>query len=120
MFSGDHGWTVPVDTEPTWSVNYGDFDNDGVNEFVLGTAVDVRFYDMDGQIKTAGMPVFPPDNYLCPLVVGDLDDDDIDDVVALGLSNHGTIYVHRSGAADFQIDVPDWPYWPTIHDGRAA
>ncbi len=110
MYAGDNGWTVLLDTLPTWAVNYGDFDGDGTNELVVGTATEVLFYDLDGNLKTTGMPEFPPDDYTSPIAVGDLDDDNIDDIVALGVNDSGTVYGRPSGAPAFQITMESRPY----------
>ncbi len=106
VFAGESGWMVSLDTTPGWHVSFGDFDDDGQNEIVVGTAVGVQFFSTDGSLKTTGMPAFPPDDYRIPMAVGNLDGDGVDDIVALGLNGTGTIYGFPSAAPPFQL-VPE-------------
>jgi len=84
IFTTDRAWKAELDGYPTIIPNYGDFDNDGINEILIGTSSGVHAFAPDGTPKTEGIPDFPDNNYMIPIAVGDLDDDGIDDIVALG------------------------------------
>jgi subtilisin family serine protease len=84
IFDSDRAWKVKLEDDPSIIANYGDFDDDGKFEIVVGTSTGVDFYNPDGTIKTDGVPAFPYNNFAVPPAVGDLDDDDIDDIVAIG------------------------------------
>ena len=84
IFTTDRAWKIDLAADPTIIPNYGDFDNDGNNEIVVGASSGVKFFNSDGTPKTEGMPVFPTNNYAIPIAVGNLDGDGIDDIVAVG------------------------------------
>jgi len=105
IFDSENGWISVFDSTLGQFANYGDFDNDGQNEIVIGSNIGVHFISMDGTPKTAGMPVFPPGNYCQPIAVGNLDGDDIDDIVAVGIVDDLVLYGFPSSAPPFQFIV---------------
>lgn len=84
IFATERAWKVGLGQFPGIIPNYGDFDNDGVNEIVIGGSDGIRFLNLDGTAKTEGVPDVPFNNFTTPVAVGNLDDDDIDDFVAVG------------------------------------
>jgi subtilisin family serine protease len=84
IYSTERAWKIKLNTDPTIIPNYGDFDNDGAFEIIVGTSAGVKFYSTNGTAKTEGMPYFPENNYTIPIAVGNLDNDEIDDIVAIG------------------------------------
>ncbi len=69
-FGGDKGWTASLPNTVGWTANYGDFDNDGLNEIVVGTRSGVVFFNTDGTPKTTGVPSLPAGDYrTAPAVV---------------------------------------------------
>jgi len=119
-FGGDNGWTVSVSSDITQLPNYGDFDNDGVTDIVIGTASGLKFYNPDGTPKTENMPDLPEYDFCTPVAVGNLDDDGIDDFVAIGAYLDNTvakIYAFPSGASPFEIDVYPAPNIRSIYEG---
>lgn len=106
-FSAGHGWRYNCSEELTIAPNYGDFDNDGEYEIAVGTGSGLIWLNPDGTLKTSGMPDTPAHNFRLPIAVGDLDDDDIDDWVAVGYHGvYGTLYGFPSGAPSFAVSVP--------------
>jgi hypothetical protein len=85
-FSGDHGWRAFIGANASIVPNYGDFDDDGVNEIVVGTSSGIKFFNLDGSQKTTGVPDTPNDDFTVPIAVGNLDGDGIDDIVAVSHS----------------------------------
>ena len=83
-FSEDYGWRVNLDAATGIIPNWGDFDNDGVNEIIVGTSDSLYFFNPDGSPKTEGVPAYPAGDYRMAPAVGDLDDDDIEDFVCIG------------------------------------
>jgi subtilisin family serine protease len=83
-FSSEQAWRISFSPDITCFPNYGDFDNDGINEIVLGTREGILFYNPDGTLKTAGIPSIPVFDYRIPVVIGNLDNDGTDDFVAVG------------------------------------
>lgn len=83
-FSGENGWKVPFDCEIAIMPNFGDFDNDGTNEIILGTAEGIQFFNPVGTPKTAGMPQIPDYDFRTPIAVGDIDGDGNEDFAGVG------------------------------------
>jgi len=108
LFSSVDAWKVPLDGVPSIIPNYGDFDGDGINEIVVGTSSGIYIYNTDGTTKTENMPEFPDNNFLIPIAVGDLDGDDIDDIVALGY-DPPMVYSYRSSEPDFVNYLANFP-----------
>ncbi|UCD18475.1 MAG: S8 family serine peptidase [Candidatus Zixiibacteriota bacterium] len=107
LFSTDNGWKVNFDATVTIVPNYGDFNSDGENEVVVGTADSLYFFRADGTPLTSGVPAVPGYNFEMPVAVGKLDDDDIDDLVAVGSwGSDATLFGFRSGAPDFEVIMP--------------
>jgi subtilisin family serine protease len=114
-FAGDNGWRFDLNSDVTVVPNYGDFDGDGAYEIAVGTESGLVWLNPDGTEKTSGMPVTPADDFRVPVAVGDLDDDDIDDWVAIGADNSNStaqMFGFPSSAANFVVDVP-FPYIST-------
>ncbi|MEW5924400.1 MAG: S8 family serine peptidase, partial [Candidatus Zixiibacteriota bacterium] len=111
-FGGNNGWAVSISDETASLPNYGDFDNDGMTDIVVGTSTGLRFYNTDGTQKTEGVPNLPEYDFRVPVAVGNLDGDGIDDLVAIGGYSNNTlakIYVFPSAGSPFEIDVSQRP-----------
>jgi len=119
IFSTESAWKTEINGYPAIIPTYGDFDNDGQNEIVFAHSSDIDFYNLDGTIKTEGVPDFPPNNYMIMPVVGDLDKDGIDDIVAIGY-NPPMLYGFPSSDTAFRYYVGEFPditnYFETEHD----
>ncbi len=110
-FDGNSGWTATLTGDGGTTANYGDFDGDDVNEIVIGTSDNVYFFDLAGNPKTIGMPVFSTGDYRMPAAVGLLDGDDEDDFVIIGVSGDtATLYGVLSQDADISITLATAPY----------
>lgn len=107
-FSGRNGWRAHVGDVTTIVPNYGDFDGDNHNEIVVGTAEGIRFYDTEGNPKTDGMPELPDWNFRTPIAVGNLDDDGIDDFVAVS-ADPSMLFVVRSNRPWKMVSLPIRP-----------
>jgi len=88
IFDTDQAWQSSIDGYPTIIPNYGDFDGDGINEIIVGHSAGITVFNTDGTIKTDGIPDISFNNYMIPIAVGRLDDDNIDDFVAVGYDPH--------------------------------
>ena len=96
-FSDGYGWRVQLGAALGMIPNWGDFDNDGVNEIIVGTEDSLCFYNPDGTPKITGVPVFPSGDYRITPAVGDLDDDDIEDFVCVGkFAEASKLYIFSS------------------------
>jgi hypothetical protein len=107
-FSGRNGWRTHVGDTTTIVPNYGDFDGDGLNEIVVGTSEGIKFYDTKGNLKTDGMPKLPDWNFRTPIAVGNLDDDGIDDFVAVS-EEPPMLFVVKSGQPWNAVSLPRAP-----------
>ena len=105
-FASPGGWRVGFSNDVTLYPNYGDFDNDGANEIVVGTESGLKFYNTDGTPKTTGVPSPGSYNFIIPVAVGDLDGDDLDDFVAVG---DRTLYGYPSSEPPFSVTLPVYP-----------
>lgn len=118
-FSGENGWKVSFAESVTVVPNYGDFDNDGANEILLGTHQGIAILNPDGTTKTTGIPTIPNYDFRIPPSVGDLDGDGVDDFAAVGVHNSGTVATllgFPSSEPPFEVDLPTTPgnlstYW---------
>lgn len=108
VFNRDFAWKVPLTGQASIMPNYGDFDNDGTDEIVVGTSEDVIFFNADGTMKTEGVPDLPFNNYMIPVAVGDLDGDNIDDLVALGYEPP-IVYSYPSSSPEFKNYLANYP-----------
>jgi len=84
LFDSERAWLAEVGEQMTIVPNYGDFDNDGSNEIIVGSLTGIHVYNLDGTPKTEGIPDFPANTFTTPIAVGNLDGDGIDDIVAIG------------------------------------
>jgi len=101
------GWKIDLNGEASTVPNYGDFDNDGQNEIVIGTSEGLKFFNPDGTEKTEGLPSFPDYDFRIPVSVGDLNGDNLDDFVAVGVNySSATLYGYLSGGTTFGMSVP--------------
>lgn len=107
-FSGNNGWKVSLGATATIVPNYGDFDNDGKNEIIVGTSKGIKFYNADGSLKTNGLPSLPQYDFRLPIAVGNLDGDGIDDFVAVS-ENPARLFVYRSGASLIRVPLTATP-----------
>jgi hypothetical protein len=123
-FAEPNGWRISLGSDASIIPNYGDFDNDGICEIVVGTSDGIRFFNPDGTEKTTGIPMLPDYDFRVPIAVGELDGDGIDDFVAVG-SNPATIYCVRSSAPTIEIggihppnlwryEYTDYLEWPLL------
>ncbi len=106
LFTDPLGWRVHFDTTLTKIPTYGDFDDDGRNEIIVGTASGLYFFNPDGNPKTDGMPTLPAYDFTTPVAVGNLDGDGVDDFVAISIEP-GILYGFPSSAAPFETALPD-------------
>lgn len=95
IFETDRAWKADLVAYPTIVSTYCDFDNDGANEILTGTSSEIMVFNLDGTLKTEGMPDFPRNNYMIPIAIGNLDDDGVDDIVAVGY-DPPKVYCYRS------------------------
>jgi subtilisin family serine protease len=108
VFAPPNGWMINTGRLLAPIANYADVNQDGFNEILMGTNAGMLIIDIDGTILTSGVPYFPTDDYRIPPAVGRLDNDSMDDVVAVGAS--GILYGFPSQGDPFQIalaEVPD-------------
>ncbi|UCD16168.1 MAG: S8 family serine peptidase [Candidatus Zixiibacteriota bacterium] len=106
VFSTDRAWKVPIGASASVITNYGDFDGDGTAEILVGTRFGILAFNPDGTLKTEGLPGFPENDFLVPLAVGHLDNDGIDDIVALGYEPM-TVYGFPSSGTPFEYQLED-------------
>lgn len=106
LFTDPLGWRVHFDTTLTRVPTYGDFDDDGRNEIIVGTSTGLYFFNPDGTPKTDGMPSLPAYDFRTAVAVGNLDGDGIDDFVAISM-NPGILYGFPSSAPSFEAVLPD-------------
>jgi len=108
IFDTDQAWRSSVNGYPTIVPNYGDFDGDGVNEIIVGHSMGITMYNLDGTVKTDGVPHIPFNNYMIPIAVGNLDGDGIDDFVAVGYDPH-FVYGFLSEKPNFESYMAIYP-----------
>jgi len=101
VFSTDQAWRIGYDGYPSIIPNYGDLDNDGVNEIIIGTSGGVRLFDPDGTVKNPAPCDYPLNNFMIPPAVGDLDGDGVDDLVLAGY-DPPMVYGFPSGGKPFE------------------
>lgn len=125
FYSSGRAWKKSLPYQLSPMANYGDFDNDGVNEIVVATSKGVKFFDLDGNLKTEGMPVTPTYDTWIPIAVGNLDADGIDDFVAIDKLSSGRLLGYPSSEPTFIVNLvrqPDYsqitgtgdPYYPYL------
>jgi hypothetical protein len=108
LFENEHAWKSPISSQPSIIPNYGDFDNDGNNEIIVGTDEGIRLYDHYGTFLSDRSSSFPDNNFMAPIAVGDIDGDMIDDFVALGY-NPPIVYSFPSSEPDFINYLANFP-----------
>lgn len=104
VFSTGQSWKVPLHHRPAVMTTYGDFDGDGSNEILVGTKTGILAFNPDGTAKTEGLPQFPVNSYMVPMAVGRINDDDVDDLVALGY-NPLTLYGFPGNGEPFSYEL---------------
>jgi subtilisin family serine protease len=110
-FSGENAWKISLDTIVSDVPTFGDFDGDGINEIALGTASGIRFFDLDGSQKQIGILEMREYNFRGLLSVGDIDNDGIDDLVALAKHQAdgdtvGLLFAFPSSSEPCQVTLP--------------
>jgi subtilisin family serine protease len=116
-FSSENGWKFTFDAAIAYIPNYGDFDNDGAYEIVIGTETGVRFLNPDGTPKIAGVPQPPNYDFRITPAVGDLDGDSIDDLVLVGVNGQvGKLYVYPSSEPAAEIELLHTPVMFILND----
>ena len=119
IFSTDRAWKTHFDGYPTIIPNYGDLDNDGINEIIVGTSSGILVFCPDGTPKTNGLPYFPKNNYMVPVAVGNLNGDGVDDMVAAGF-DPPKLYGFPSGGSRFECYLGIFPpvgnFYMTEHE----
>jgi len=107
VFSAGQSWKVLLKQRPAVMTTYGDFDGDGANEILVGTKSGIVAFNPDGTPKTDDLPEFPDNSYMIPLAVGRLDDDNVDDLVALAY-DPPTLFGFPSNGVPFSYEFnPD-------------
>ncbi|MBN2226953.1 MAG: S8 family serine peptidase [candidate division Zixibacteria bacterium] len=104
----DAGNTWRVDLGATGSImpNYGDFDGDTYNEIIIGTTNGVKLYNLDGTEKyLETVANLPAGDYRIPIAIGNMDNDGIDDFVAVNQTTF-TMYCYRSSSVPYAINLP--------------
>ncbi|MEW6016184.1 MAG: S8 family serine peptidase [Candidatus Zixiibacteriota bacterium] len=101
IFATERAWKIGLGQFPGIIPNYGDFDDDGLNEVVVGGSDGIRFFNLDGTAKTDGAPAVPQNNFTTPVAVGNLDNDGVDDFVAVGY-DPPIVYGYPSSEPDFR------------------
>ncbi len=83
IFSTDNAWKIEFANDISILPNYGDFDNDGENEIIVGTKRGIKAYSIEGNEKDIGLFAGGFD-FLTPPAVGDVNGDGVDDLVIVG------------------------------------
>ncbi|NIP43969.1 MAG: S8 family serine peptidase, partial [candidate division Zixibacteria bacterium] len=110
IITQEGNWKIDVGSKIATVLNYGDFDSDGVNEIVAGTASGIKFYTTEGTEKTDGMPQPPAYNFRVPPAVGDLNGDGLDDLVAVARAgSDGKLFGYISDGQSFETTLPVEP-----------
>ncbi len=119
IFDTENAWKNEVGGYPSIITNYGDLDGDGNNEIIVGTSSGIEFYNTDGTIKTDGVPNIPRNNFIIPPAVGNLDNDGVEDMVAIGY-DPPYIYGFPSSAEPFEVPMGVFPpignFYRTEHE----
>jgi subtilisin family serine protease len=119
IFSTEHAWRASLEGYPTIIPNYGDLDDDGANEIIVGMSSGITVLNLDGTLKTEGIPDFPSNNFMIPIAVGNLDGDGIDDMVAVGY-DPSFLYGYPSAMPTFESYLGGFPpvsnFYRTEHD----
>ncbi|MEW5924000.1 MAG: S8 family serine peptidase [Candidatus Zixiibacteriota bacterium] len=112
IFSSDNAWKLKIDGDVALLANYGDIDNDGANEIILGTDHDLQVFATDGAPDNSNPAAGIANNFIVPPAIGRLDGDDIDDFVIVGV-DPAVLYGFRSGGPDFEFPLS---FTPNIDD----
>jgi len=104
VYSGDNAWKIKLDGGPSILANYGDIDGDDINEIIVGTSEGLAIFEPDGTPDNTDIAVNIGNIFIVPPAVGRLDNDAIDDFVAVG-TGPAKLYGFRSAAADFEYPV---------------
>lgn len=109
-FSGEDSWRIALDTLVSITASYGDFDGDGTNEIVVGTADGLRFFNTSGSQVQVGIPEMQGYDFQGPPAVGRIDYDSTDDLVALakGMGESGMtnfLYAFPSSDTAYRLEL---------------
>ncbi|MBD3218369.1 MAG: S8 family serine peptidase [candidate division Zixibacteria bacterium] len=103
-------WKHSFTSRTTIVPNYGDIDNDGQYEIVVGTESGIYFFNPDGTQKTTGIPDLPDYNFRMPAVVGDMNSDGMDDLIVVGHDGSvGRMFGFISDSTQFETVLPETP-----------
>ncbi|PKK83728.1 MAG: hypothetical protein CVT49_06830 [candidate division Zixibacteria bacterium HGW-Zixibacteria-1] len=108
IFSSENAWKLKIDADVALLANYGDIDNDDINEIILGTTEGVKIFEPDGTPDNTSPAVNIANNFIVPPAVGRLDNDNIEDFVVVG-ADPARLYGFRSGGADFEYPLNSPP-----------
>jgi hypothetical protein len=112
IYSSGNAWRNSFNDNPVSIVpSYGDFNNDGINEIVVGTKQGLKFYSPDGSAIAPFGESLPDHDFRMPIPVGNLNGDAIDDLVAIGVdsSKHAYLYLFDWNGAYSTIPLPVAP-----------
>ena len=112
IFSSDNAWKLKIDGDVSLLANYGDIDDDGENEILLGTNKALMVFATDGTPDNFNPASGVANNFIVPPAVGRIDDDNADDFVAVG-TDPAMLYGFRSNGPDFAYPLN---FAPNIDD----
>ncbi len=98
-FSEQNGWRKSIPTEINSTVNYADINGDGINEILVGSKDGLYIFNPDGSDYSDDLPWLQNCDCRTAIAVGDLDNDQIEDVallVSYRVNDLGYIYIYSS------------------------
>jgi subtilisin family serine protease len=121
ILSQEGNWKISIAPQMANVINFGDLDNDHINEIIVGTDTGIKFFTTQGTEKTAGMPQIPAYDFRMPPAVGDLDGDGLDDLVAVGVDGSvARLMGYLSGGSSFETELPAAPRLDDYSNDQAS